>query len=96
MGRSGRARVLIAHFVIGRLGGGLRAHIAQIVRTLAVFQQLRDHRADFHAFAAFRHYQLADRAFVHGFDLHRRLVGLDLGQQVAGADAVALLDQPFG
>ena len=39
---------------------------------------------------------LRDRAFVDRFELHRRLVGLDLGQDVAGRHAVAFLDQPFG
>ena len=37
-----------------------------------------------------------DRALVDRLELHRRLVGLDLGEDVAGGDAVAFLDQPFG
>jgi hypothetical protein len=45
---------------------------------------------------AFGHDDLADDALIDGLDFHRRLVGLDLGDHVAGGDAVALLDQPFG
>ena len=39
---------------------------------------------------------LAERALVDGLDLHGRLVGLDLGDDVAGLDRVAFLLQPFG
>jgi hypothetical protein len=39
---------------------------------------------------------LRDRAFVDRFELHRRLVGLDLGEDVAGLHLIAFLDQPFG
>ena len=44
----------------------------------------------------FRHDDLRDRALVDRLDLHRRLVGLDLGDHVAGGDLVALLDVPLG
>jgi hypothetical protein len=39
---------------------------------------------------------LAHHAFVHRLEFHRGLVGLDLGEDVAGGDGVALLHQPFG
>ena len=45
--------------------------------------------------APFRHQELADDAVVDGFEFHRRLVGLDLGQDIAGADGIALRHQPF-
>ena len=38
---------------------------------------------------------LPSTPLVDGFKFHRRLVGLDLGQQVTGADGIALLHQPF-
>lgn len=40
--------------------------------------------------------QLADHAFIHGFHFHGRLVGLDLGNHVAGGDLVAFLFKPLG
>jgi hypothetical protein len=50
-----------------------------------------DHGVDLHALRAFRHQELRDRALIDGFDFHRRLVGLDLGDHVAGLDLVAFL-----
>ncbi len=38
----------------------------------------------------------AERAFVRRLDFHRRLVGLDLGNDVAGLDLIALFLEPFG
>ena len=57
---------------------------------------VRDDRADLHAFGAFGHGDRGDHAFVDRFEFHRRLVGLDLGHDVAGRHRVAHLDQPFG
>jgi hypothetical protein len=37
-----------------------------------------------------------DHAFVDGFDFHRRLVGFDLGDHVAGLDGVTHLHVPLG
>jgi hypothetical protein len=62
---------------------------------LAFLGQRRDHRADLHAFGAFGHGDLGDHAFVDRLELHRRLVGLDLGHDVARAHLVADLDQPL-
>ena len=39
---------------------------------------------------------LAEHAVVDGFVFHRRLVGLDLGDHIAGLDRVAFLLEPFG
>ena len=43
-----------------------------------------DRRVDLHALGALGDQDLAERALVDGLDLHRRLVGLDLGDDVAG------------
>ena len=56
----------------------------------------RDRRADLHAVGALGHQDLGDLAFVDRFELHRRLVGLDLGEDVARLYLIAFLDQPFG
>ncbi len=63
---------------------------------LTFIQQHRDGSVDLHAFAAFRHQDLADLALVHRFEFHRGLVGLDFGQDVAGFYGVAFFHQPFG
>ena len=67
-----------------------------IISAFAIFQQDRNGGVDLDAFGAFGDQNLADGAFVNGLELHRGLVGFDLGQQVAGGDGVALFDQPFG
>ena len=59
-------------------------------------RQNRDHGIDLHALGACRHDDLGENAFVDRLDLHRRLVGLDLGDDVARRDLVAFLLQPFG
>jgi hypothetical protein len=51
-------------------------------RILAFGSQDRNHGADLHLVGAFRHQDLRDRAFVDRFELHGRLVRLDLGEQV--------------
>ena len=63
---------------------------------LALAGEKRDRGSDLHAVGALLDQDLGDGTLVDRFELHRRLVGFDLGQHVAGADAVALLDQPFG
>ncbi len=40
--------------------------------------------------------ELRNRAFIDGFHFHGRLVGLDLGDNIARLDLVAFLDQPLG
>ena len=61
---------------------------------LAFLHQHRDDVVHLHALAAIWHQDLAEDPFVHGFHFHRRLVGLDLGDDVAGLDALAFLLQP--
>jgi hypothetical protein len=67
-----------------------------VVGAFAFFQKNRDGGVDLHALGAFGHEDLADHALVHGLEFHRGLVGLDLGEDVAGRHGVAFLDQPFG
>ena len=59
-------------------------------------EQHGDRRVDLHALRAFGHEDLAERAFVDRLEFHRRLVGLDLGEDVAGLDLVAFLLVPLG
>ena len=75
---------------------GARPARAPPRRRLAFAQHQRDRGVDLHAFGALGDQDLLDLAAIDAFDFHRRLVGLDLGQHVAGLDGVADLDQPFG
>ncbi len=85
LGRAGDRRA-----VLGQVGSGQRGLV------LAFAQQQPDHRVDLHPFGALGNDDLAERSLVGGLDLHRRLVGLDLGDHVARADFVALLLVPLG
>ena len=62
----------------------------------AVAVQHRDRRVDLHALGAFGDQQLRHLALVDRLHLHGGLVGLDLGDDVAGLDGLAFLDQPLG
>ena len=53
---------------------------------LAIAGQDRDDVVDGNVLRALGHQDLRDRAFIDGFDFHRRLVGLDLRDHVAGLD----------
>ncbi len=66
------------------------------VDALAFASDDRDRGTDLHAVRTFCDQNLGDLAFVDGFELHRRLVGLDLGKNVAGLHLVAFLHQPLG
>jgi len=66
------------------------------VHALPLARHDRDRRADLHSVGALRNKDFRDFAFVDRLELHRRLVGLDLGEDVARLHVVALLDQPFG
>ncbi len=68
----------------------------RVRRLLALAVQHRDDRADLHVFGPLRHHDPADGAFVDRFEFHRRLVGLDFGDDVSRLDLVAFLDQPLG
>jgi hypothetical protein len=59
---------------------------ADVEASFAFFQQHGDDGVDLHALGALGHQDLADGAFVDGFDFHRRLVGFDFGDHVAGRD----------
>ena len=85
----GRLRLRRGGASLAGAGGG-RLHV------LALAGQHRDHLVDRHVGGAFRHHDLGDGALVDRLDLHRRLVGLDLGDDVAGLDRVAFLLQPLG
>ena len=76
--------------------GDGRTRVVQGARVLAVAQQHGDRRVHRHALGAGRDQDLAQRALVDRLDLHRRLVGLDLGDHVAGPDRVALALEPLG
>ena len=51
---------------------------------------------DRNVLGALGHQDLAELAVLGRLDLHGRLVGLDLGDEIAGAHLVALAHQPFG
>jgi len=78
-------------FFLGRSGAAV-----DVVGAFAFFEQYGDRGVDLHPLAAFADQDLADGAFVDGFEFHRGLVGLDFGQYVTGGDGIAFLDQPFG
>ncbi len=63
---------------------------------LALAEDHRDRGVDRDVSGTFGHQDLAERAFVGRLDFHRRLVGLDLGDDVARLDAVAFLLEPLG
>jgi hypothetical protein len=81
----------------GRRGRGRRWCGADGRGVLALLEQHCDHFVDLYdALGAVGDHDLAERAFIDRLDLHGRLVGLDLGDDVAGGDGIALGLQPFG
>ena len=87
-GRGGRRR---------GLGGAVAAACQGAVGSrgiLAIFQEHADHLVDRHVLGALADHDLAEHALVHRLDLHGGLVGLDLGDHIAGAHRVALLLEP--
>ena len=79
-----------------RRGAGLRSPRTCGFHVLAFTGQHCDHVIDRDVLRALGDQDLGDRALVDGLDLHGRLVGLDLGDDVAGFDLVAFLLQPLG
>ena len=65
------------------------------LHVLAFSGKHRDRLVDGDIGGAFRHQDLREHAFVDRLVFHGRLVGLDLGQDVAGLDLVALLLEPL-
>ena len=81
--------------VAGR-GAGLASALAARAGILAFAGDQRDRQVDRDVLGAFGHQDLGEGAFVDRLHLHRRLVGLDLGEDVAGLDRVARLLEPLG
>ena len=73
-----------------RCGGGQGGHI------LALAQQHRDDGIDRHPLGAGGNQDAAHHAVLDGFQFHGGLIGLDLGQDIAGFDGIALGLEPFG
>ncbi|MND56064.1 hypothetical protein D3C80_471600 [compost metagenome] len=63
---------------------------------LAVFGENCDQRVNLDAFSSGRNHQLGNNAFVDSFDFHRRLIGFNLGNHIAGRNLVAFFNQPLG
>ena len=84
----------------GRLCGLRRRSSSRLCRArrrlhvLAFARKHGDHRIDGNVLRALGHDDLGERAFVDRLVFHRRLVGLDLGDHVAGLDLVAFLLEP--
>ena len=62
----------------------------------AVLQEQRDGRVHRHVLGALRHQDCAENPFIDRFDLHGRLVGLNLGDDVARLDCIPDSFEPFG
>jgi hypothetical protein len=99
----GAAVGLLGTAILARSGFGSLGHFNRSSRrrrrgrgVLAFARNRRDHGADFYVIGALGDQDRGNRAFIHGFEFHRRLVGLDLGEDVAGLHGVAFLDQPLG
>ncbi|MGY4504782.1 hypothetical protein ACVWYH_008739 [Bradyrhizobium sp. GM24.11] len=86
-GRSGFRRLLLL---------GWRRRFRKISRALAVGENRRNRRVDGNVGGALGDQDLAECALIGRLDLHGGLVGLDLGDYVAGLDRLALFFQPFG
>src|ERR671914_622719 len=65
-------------------------------RTLAICQQHRDRRVNLDLFSTFGHEDPGQRTLVYSLHFHRRLVGLDLSDDVASLDLLTFLDEPLG
>ncbi len=76
------------------LGGNV--HALECAGALAIHQDQRDRRVDCHVLGAFGHEDFSERALVDRLDFHRGLVGLDLGDHVAGLHFLALVLHPLG
>ena len=87
------ARRALASPLALRRGAALGVERALV---LALLEQQGDRLVDLHALGAAGDQDLAERALVDRLDLHGRLVGLDLGDDVAGLDRVALVLEPLG
>ncbi len=75
---------------------GLAAAGSRRLHILALFSDNGDDGANLDAFGTFGNEDLGDDAFIHRFKFHRRLVGFDFRQQIAGRYRIPFLYQPFG
>ncbi len=80
-------------FGLGRSGRGLGRGV-EAGGILALAQDQRDRGVDRNRLATGFDEDLAHRAVFDALDFHRRLVGFDFGEDRAGGDFVAFLDQP--
>ena len=71
-----------------RRASGDGAHV------FAVPGDQRDWRVDRDVLSAFGDHDLGEHPLVDRFDLHRRLVGLDLGEHIAGSDGFPFALEP--
>jgi len=78
-----------------RRQAGFRRRHGRRLHILAFLRQHGDELIDRHVIGALRHDDLGQRAVLDGFVFHRRLVGLDLGDHVAGLDRIALFLEPL-
>jgi hypothetical protein len=95
LGRSGGFAGGLGRGGLGRFSGG-RGLGGRRSRAFALAGQLGDRGVDLDVLGPGLDQDGFDHAFIDGFDFHRRLVGLDLGDHVAGLDGVADLDVPLG
>ena len=79
-----------------RLAASIAAAFADITLAFALAEENGDRRIHLDAFGSGFDEDLADPALVDGLDLHGRLVGLDLGDDVAWRDLVTDILDPFG
>ena len=87
-----RLRLRIALLRLRRRG---RLRLRPARRNLfALLHQHRNRLVDLHALGPVANKDLAEHTFIDRLDFHRRLVGLDLGDHVAGTDLLAFLFQP--
>ena len=66
------------------------------LHVLAFLRHHGDELIDGDVVGAFRHHDLGHDAVIDGLVFHGRLVGLDLGDHIAGLDRVALFLEPLG
>jgi hypothetical protein len=67
-----------------RCGSRITATLGRIIGAFAFAGEDGDHGIDLDALGASRDDDLADLALIDSFNFHRRLVGLDLGDDIAG------------
>ena len=81
--------------VTGCMGNEAEVIRARFPNVLAVTGEHSNHIVDRDILRAFRHKDFCNGAFIDGFDFHRRLVGFDFGDHIAGLDLVALFLEPL-